>query len=146
MALSEREQQMLEQMEQALRAEDPHFASQMNGTSRLPEDRRRIVVGAVGALAGLALVILGINTNVWVGVAGFVLIVASIAVAAAPRRSAGRGLGVVADDGSVSAPARAKGAGRPGRTGRPRRPRGSGSFMERLEQRWEERRRDRQGW
>lgn len=149
MALSEREQQMLEQMEQALRAEDPHFASQMNGSPRRPEDRRRLALGAIGALAGLGLVILGINTNMWVGVAGFALIVGSIALAAAPRRPEGSepGLGVVTEDGSVARPAR-----------RPRAPRrrlglqkGSGpargsSFMERLEQRWDNRRRDRQGW
>lgn len=145
MALSEREQQMLDQMEQALRAEDPRFASQMNGSSRLPEDRRRLLVGGLGALAGLGLVILGINTTMWIGVAGFVLIVAAVAFALAPRKGGGsdEGLAVVADDGSVQQPRRAK---KPRR--RPQgaaRPQNRGSFMQRMEQRWDERRQGGQG-
>lgn len=146
MALSEREQQMLDDMEQALSAEDPRFASQMNGRARMGEDRRRWVLGAVGALVGLGLVILGINWNMWIGVAGFAVIVAAVAYAATPR--GGDTLGVVSDDGSVQP---ASGAGRKRssplrrssrqpRPGRAPRQRGGGSFMERMEARWEQRR------
>lgn len=140
MALSERERQMLEEMEEAIRAEDPRFASQMNGRKAGPggTDRRRIAVGVVGALAGLGLVLLGINTSLWVGVAGFVLIVAAVALALTPSRGTPT-MGVVTDDGTV------KQAKRPHhnpirRRGQAKGPR-QGSFMERLEQRWEERRR-----
>lgn len=144
MALSEREQQMLDQMEQALRAEDPRFASHMNGSSRLPEDRRRMLVGGFGALAGLGLVILGINVSMWIGVAGFGLIVAAVAFAVAPRRGGGEtDLGVVAEDGTVARPRRPK--GRPSQRGAQGRQRKNGSFMERMEQRWEQRRQDGQG-
>ena len=57
MPLSEHEQKMLEQMEQALAAEDPKFASQMQGSSLASLQRRRWLVGAVGVIAGLALVL-----------------------------------------------------------------------------------------
>ncbi len=140
MALSERERQMLEEMEEAIRAEDPHFASQMNGKRHaLSPDRRRIAVGVVGALAGLGLVLLGVNTTIWVGVAGFVLIVAAIAYAVTPG-GGGHGLRVVGEDGSTGpAHHRTKGGGR--RPSKKSREPHQGSFMQRMEQRWEERRR-----
>ena len=55
MALSEREQKLLEQMEQALYAEDPRFATRI----RSHGDRgtkRRMLVGILAVLAGLGLV------------------------------------------------------------------------------------------
>lgn len=154
MALSERERQMLEEMEEAIRAEDPRFASQMKGTKGAGgTDRRRIAIGVVGALAGLGLVLLGINTTVWIGVAGFALIVAAVAFALTPSSRPSRGIGVVEDDGSVKKPTRQRKGGLPGRgrsgpargQGRSRAPK-QGTFMERMEQRWEERRREGQGW
>lgn len=149
MALSERERQMLEEMEEAIRAEDPGFASQMNGAKGGGgTDRRRIAIGVVGALAGLGLVLLGINTSVWIGVAGFALIVAAVALALTPSRSTSEGLGVVDDDGSVQKPTRQRKGGLPGRgqaKAKDKSPK-QGSFMERMEQRWEERRREGQGW
>lgn len=142
MALSERERQMLEEMEEAIRAEDPRFASQMNGTrGHMGANRKKIVVGVVGALVGLGLVLLGVNTSIWVGVAGFVIIVAAVAYAATPGHT---GLKVVAEDGSIQRPSghgpRAKGASRTPK-GRSRKTPNHGSFMQRMEQRWEERRR-----
>lgn len=143
MALSERERQMLEEMEEAIRAEDPRFASQMNGAHPGGPDRRRVVVGVIGAVAGLGLVLLGINTSLWVGVAGFVLIVASVALAFAPGTPRGRPhLRVVEEDGSVHRH----------HTPRPRGPKAGrkhprhGTFMQRMEQRWEHRRQQGQGW
>ena len=148
MALSERERQMLEEMEEAIRAEDPRFASQMNGSRAVGGDRRRLAVGIVGARAGLGRVLLGINTIIWVGVAGFALIVASVALALTHGRSGdGPGLGVVGADGSVRSARtpRSKGASRPGK-GRSPRSKHQGSFMQRMEARWEERRQQGQGW
>ncbi len=152
MALSEREQQMLDEMEQALYAEDPRFASQMQGRATAA-DRRRRVIGVLGAVAGLALVILGINVNMWIGVAGFVVIVASIAFAVMPSGHGSTApIGVVQEDGSVAGrvprrPAQRRGQvpGRVPRIGGEARPGGSGSFMKRLEERWEERRRQQFG-
>lgn len=150
MALSERERQMLEEMEEAIRAEDPRFASQMKGTKGgSGTDRRRVAIGVVGALAGLGLVLLGINTTVWIGVAGFALIVAAVALALAPSRRTAE-MGVVSDDGSVKkTTGKRKGkGGLPGRgsaSPKAKEPK-HGTFMERMEQRWEERRREGQGW
>ncbi|WP_277455565.1 DUF3040 domain-containing protein [Janibacter sp. DB-40] len=150
MALSERERQMLEEMEEAIRAEDPRFASQMKGRRTGPggTDRRRVAIGVVGAIVGLGLVLLGINTTLWIGVAGFVIIVAAVAYAFTPSRQPAT-LGVVDDDGAVKkSPPRPRSKptafGRGGGQGRSRKQPRQGTFMERMEQRWEERRR--QGW
>ncbi len=161
MALSEREQQLLEEMEQALYAEDPRFATQMKSTPRASSTTRR-AIGGIGVLAGLGLVLLGVNTTWIVGVLGFVVMVAALAFAFAPPRKKAAALGSVAADGSVrvrttggasarsvrgtatasgkagrmSRPAR----GKAGRMSRPARGSRQGSFMERMEQRWDRRR------
>ena len=127
MPLSEHEQKMLEQMEQALAAEDPKFASQMQGSSLASLQRRRWLVGAVGVLAGLALVVVGVNTTMWLGAAGFAVMVAAVAFALTPPRRRAR-LSVIQADGSARRPQAAP------------RTKSSGSFMQRLEQRWDRRR------
>lgn len=134
MPLSEHEQQLLEQMEQALYAEDPKFASQMQGAGAKAAARRRMIIGGVGVLAGLALVLVGVNTTMWVGAAGFALMVAAVVFALTPPRKAKIALGAVQADGTVRRPSarpksRTRGASR-----------GQGSFMQRLEQRWDRRR------
>ncbi|WP_307836093.1 DUF3040 domain-containing protein [Phycicoccus sonneratiae] len=122
MPLSDHEQKMLDQMEQQLAAEDPKFASNMQGSGLASLQRRRWVVGVVGALAGLGLVFVGINTTMWVGAIGFALMVAAVAFAVTPPRK-GR-LGVVQQDGAVQA------------KGRSRR---KSSLIDRLDERWERR-------
>ncbi|RNI24473.1 DUF3040 domain-containing protein [Flexivirga caeni] len=131
MPLSEHEQRLLDQMEQALKVEDPKFASHMlahPGRSRL---RRRIAIGVCGLVVGLALVVIGMaSTQIWLGVVGFVVMVAGAAYAFKPDRV--RDFGTVEDDGSIT-------------TARPKRAsRGNDSFMQRLEERWDRRRG--QGW
>ena len=130
MPLSEHEQQLLEQMEQALYAEDPKFASQMQGAGARAAARRRMVIGAVGVVAGLALVLVGVSTTMWLGALGFAVMVAAVAFALTPPRRKGR-LGTVQPDGSVR---RAAPQPKPKTSG--------GSFMHRLEERWDRRRDD----
>src|SRR5580765_8173424 len=118
-------------MEQALYAEDPKFASHMRGVGARAA-RRRYLVGIVGFLVGLAVVLLGVNlSRVWVG---------AVWQAGAPARQAKPALGAVQADGSVKAAApQAKRRLHPGRKpsgGSPT----SGTFMQRMEQRWERRR------
>ena len=125
MPLSDHEQKMLEQMEQALAAEDPKFASQMQGSSLASLQRRRWLVGAVGVIAGLALVLVGVNTTMWVGAGGFALMVVSAVFALTPPRRAR--LGVVRSDGTTDP--HAKGGKKKGKS----------SFMDRLDERWERR-------
>ncbi len=139
MPLSEHEQQLLEQMEQALYAEDPKFASHMKGKASRSSVRRRYVIGALGVVIGLGLVLVGVNTTMWVGVGGFAVMVAAAVYAFTPPRRSGT-LGTVSQDGSVRRPS--GGAGRRpggGRRSGPARPK-SGTFMQRMEHRWERRR------
>lgn len=83
MPLSEHEQRLLDQIEQALYAEDPKFASAVRSARTRSRGRRSLVLGAAGVAAGLALVLVGLVANVIVlSVFGFVLLVASAAYAA----------------------------------------------------------------
>ncbi len=135
MPLSDREQQLLEQMEQALSSEDPRFANQMRGGAARAR-RRDWILGGVGALVGLAVVLLGVTqSNMWVGGVGFVIMVAAVVFAVTPRKAPG--LAAVRDDGTTGP--RTK-AGKPA-AARAKRQTG---FMDRLEERWD-RRRD-NGW
>lgn len=93
MPLSEHEQRLLDEIEQALYAEDPKFASSVR--SARPRNRTRLMVAlaAAGVAVGLAVVLVGLARNlIVVGVLGFVLIVASCVAAASalrgPRQSA----------------------------------------------------------
>lgn len=147
MPLSEHEQKMLEQMERALYAEDPRFASQMKGSANSP-NRRRIVIGVCGAAVGLGLVIAGVATEVIaLGVVGFVLMVAGVAYAATPARKRSA-LKVVKEGGGATTAARPGRSGRRGGRSGPKStgPKSSGgSFTQRMEDRWDKRRQDGHG-
>ncbi|MBN9100340.1 MULTISPECIES: DUF3040 domain-containing protein [unclassified Pseudonocardia] len=60
MPLSEHEQRLLEQIERALYAEDPKFASTVRGGRLRKPTRRRRVQGVALFVVGLALLVLGI--------------------------------------------------------------------------------------
>ena len=135
MPLSEHEQRVLEQMEKALYAEDPRLATQLKRTATAGGpaglDRRRLAVGVLLALAGLALVVVGVMSQlIWVGAIGFLAMVLGGAWAATPAPRPH--LGVVDGSGAAAHPA---GQGKAkGKKGRP-----SGSFMDRMEQQWDKR-------
>jgi Protein of unknown function (DUF3040) len=90
--LSEHEQRLLEQIERALYAEDPKFASTVSSTDLRTHARRRIrralvllVLGMVGLLAGVMV------PSTVLGVAGFCVMLASAGFAASQyKRLAGR--------------------------------------------------------
>jgi len=130
--LSDNEQRLLEQMERALYAEDPKFASTMRGAARrgqLP----RLVLGIVAVLVGLVVLVLGVaNSNVLIGVLGFLAMLAGTAFAFSARR---RGpTGVVTANGTVRPTGGAqRKSTKPTKT----------SFMQRMEQRWDRRRDER---
>jgi hypothetical protein len=93
MPLSEHEQRLLDEIEQALYAEDPKFASSVRSARPRNRVRLMLALSAVGVLLGLAVVLVGLTANlIIVGVLGFVLIVACCAAAASalrgPRQSA----------------------------------------------------------
>ena len=131
MPLSDNEQRLLEQMERALYAEDPKFASAMRGANRRPGAARRLALGGTGIVLGLVILVYGVSqSQVAIGVLGFICMLAGTAYAVSSQR---RGpLGVVNAQGAVRPPARGTSRNRT-----------RGSFMERLEQRWDRRRDER---
>jgi len=130
--LSEHEQRLLEQIERQLLAEDPKFASTVRSTDPRHHARRRKVLAVVLLLAGVALLLVGVVTDITpggvpvVGVTGFlVMFGAAVLGLQSFRRS------------SAPEPLRAV-----GRDGQPKdRPR-KASFVDRLEDRWRRRRSD----
>lgn len=136
MPLSEHEQKLLDQMERALYAEDPSFATQMKGHSGPGvTSRTRLVIGIIVAMLGLAVVVFGVSAaSIPVGIVGFVVMVAGVAWAATPQR------GPRATAPSRSSAQRRVGRGRAGKGAR--KPAGRSSFMQKLDGRWEKRRRE----
>ncbi len=72
MPLSEHEQKLLEQMEQALYADDPKFASNLRSAGT-GATRKRAALGVLAVLAGLGILVLGVATSPAIGVAGFIV-------------------------------------------------------------------------
>ncbi len=132
MALSEHEEALLQQMEEALYAEDPRFASRIQKSNSRVLGRGRIVAGVVAGVAGLALVVFSAMSSViWLGAVGFAIMVAGIVYAITPSKTK---LAAVGNDGNPK-PRSSTGSTKAG-------PSKQASFMERLEERWEKRRRD----
>ncbi|MDI3313790.1 MAG: DUF3040 domain-containing protein [Mycobacterium sp.] len=129
MPLSDHEQRMLEQIESALYAEDPKFASSVRGGGlRAPTTRRRLqgaalfVIGLGMLVSGVAFRATMIGSFPILSVFGFVVMFGGVVFAiTGPRLPGRRG-----PSGSPSArPRRAKGAG--------------GSFTSRMEDRFRRR-------
>ena len=137
MPLSEHEQRLLEQMERALYAEDPKFASSLRGRDPRSNFRRRMILAGFGLIVGVVLLMTGLVAKIIpVSVLGFIVMLASAFFAVTSYRSlssAGR-LGVVDGGGTVRRPQQPAG----------RRARDHRGLMERLEERWN-RRRDENG-
>jgi Flp pilus assembly protein TadB len=117
MPLSEHEQRLLDQLEQQLHADDPKFASHMEAAGSRALSTRHIVVGALVAVAGILVLLIGIwNQIIAVGVLGFVIMGGGVYWATTRRPSRGRVPG--ARKASQS----------------------KGGFMSGLEDRWDQRR------
>lgn len=97
MALSDREKQILAQMEAGLREEDPKLVSKIN--TALPSEPeadkesklspKRVAVGSIGTIFGLAVVVAGVSlgVDIWsvvLGVVGFVIMVSGVLWALKP--------------------------------------------------------------
>lgn len=125
MPLSEYEQRVLEQMERQLTSDDPRLATTLTSSGRKPV--MRYILGGVGALVGLLLLVIGAAASlVWLGVLGFIVMFAAVAVAFTKPRKAGPA-GVVRPDGSTAPrPSAAKKSSKKG-------------FMDRIEERWDRR-------
>lgn len=140
MPLSEEEQRMLEQLEQALAAEDPKFASTLRGSSAKSHHRRVAIGSAVVFVLGIVLLMTGvIMPQTIVSVAGFVLMLggAYFGLTAWRRSTQPEPLYVVGSADKPKGKTKTKAKAAP--KSRPR-PEASGSFMERIEERWRRRR------
>jgi len=132
--LSEHEQRLLEQIEQALYAEDPKFASTVRATDLRTVVRRRVRRAVVVFVLGLAVLLAGVIKPQLVlgvpviGVFGFCIMFASAVYGVTQyKRLSGRPDLRVADTGGT----------RPAR--RARRSRGRGSLLQRMEARFHRR-------
>ncbi|MFJ8430064.1 DUF3040 domain-containing protein [Kitasatospora sp. NPDC094019] len=127
MPLSEHEQRLLDQMERALYAEDPKFATALEGTGLRTYTRRRVYVAVGGFVVGIGLLMGGmvVPNQIWVSVVGFLVMLgcAVFAVTGWRRGPAGQ-------------------AQQPGPAAVPRRKAG---MMDRVEQRWQRRRDEQTG-
>ena len=142
MPLSEEELRLLEQMERALVEEDPKFASTLRGTSLRRSARRRAIAAGLVFVVGIVVLMTGAVSQLWfVGVVGFLIMLVSATVALSAIK------GQAAADPRAAAPSTGHPSGFSvidgGRGGRTRRqkahPRSSGTFMERMEERWRRR-------
>lgn len=143
MPLSEEELRLLEQMERELAAEDPKFVATLQGRTLRRSARLRLVLAGVAFLAGIGLLMFGVMApdgwQVALGTLGFLVMLGSATLGLAAWR------GHRGHDEPSSQPPTA-GGGHPfrviegGRVHKQRKPRPSGTFMQRMEQRWQDRR------
>jgi hypothetical protein len=126
--LSEHEQRLLDQIEQALYAEDPKWANTVRISDPRSHYKRRLVKASIGFVLGVVLLMVGVVINlIPLGVGGFVVMLAACLWGLSSwKRMNGFG-----DSASAS------GASAPGKE--VRRGGNRGSFMERMEERWRRR-------
>jgi predicted lipid-binding transport protein (Tim44 family) len=127
--LSEHERRQLEQIEQALRAEDPRFADAVQAADPRTHYKRRVIAAAVGFVVGVGLLLAGVVIKVvLISVAGFVVMLACTMWAVnSYRRMTGNAAGRV--------PAKDRRLGKKRRAAKDRR----AGLMGRLEERWQRR-------
>jgi hypothetical protein len=133
--LSDHERRQLEQIEQALRADDPRFADAVAAADPRVHYRRRVIAAALGFLIGVGLLLAGVVINVVVlAVAGFVVMLAcSLWAVTSYRRLTS------ITTGRVPAKNRAAGRDRRAATGRRAGKQARPGLMVRLEERWRRR-------
>nr|WP_244633506.1 DUF3040 domain-containing protein [Aeromicrobium sp. CFBP 8757] len=107
-------------------AEDPDFASTLRGSKFMARNRRVAVLSALGFIAGLVVMFSGaVSKMTWLGVIGFLLMVGTAFLFSQAWK---RGIGGREDE--TAAPS--------GPRQRQQKP--SGSFVDRMEERWQRRR------
>jgi len=119
--LSEEEARLLHQLEQSLAAEDPDFASTLRGSKLFAHNRRIAVFSVLGFVLGLLLLFSGVMVpSVPLGVIGFIAMLASAYMFLNAYR---RGIGSAEEQKVAGGPP----------------PKPSGSFVDRMEERWNRR-------
>jgi predicted metalloprotease len=130
---------MLEQMERALYAEDPKFATALEGSELRRYTRKRVYQAVAGFLVGIALLMAGmVAQQIWISVVGFLVMLGCAVLAVTGWRKAPKN-GEQQQQGQGSAQ---QGQGRSGGSSAPtrRQPRSRRSMMNRIEERWQRRR------
>lgn len=128
MALSEREQKVLEQLEELMSNEDPNFASSMSSTGNTAPvfSARQLALGILCVLIGLGIIIGAVASHlIWLGVLGFLFAAFGVYFASTSKKTpVDSFLG-----GKAGGAARARSCEQKERS----------AFMNRLEERWDER-------
>ncbi len=128
MPLSEQEQRLLEEMERSLYQNDSDFVARVTRRQGRPT-YTAITLGVLGALAGVAIVIVGLVIKApLLGILGFVVMLAGVLFALRPGMRAPK-----SKPARPGAPA-SGGSARPASGGG-----GGGSFMDRMNDRWDKR-------
>ena len=139
MPLSEHEQRLLDQIERALYAEDPKFATSVRSTDLRTHMRRRLRRAAIVFALGVVMLLAGVATSYVVGILGFVVMVIALMLALSAWHRLGSG-----SKGSVrSGPVLRSTTGRAQRP--TTKPHKAGSARQRLEERWKRRWEERGG-
>jgi len=127
--LSEEEQRLLEQMEEALAAEDPKLVSTLRGSSSRTRHKRIAILSTFGFVVGIGVLMTGaITTLTLVAVAGFVIMLGCAYLAITHWRRLN----------DPDLPSNVRPIGKSKR----RPPTSSTGFMNRMEDRWRRRRED----
>jgi hypothetical protein len=130
--LSEHEQRLLDQIERALYAEDPKFATTVRSTDLRTHMRRRVRRSVALFGVGFILLLVGVTSPV-VGIIGFVVMLGALVLGlTAWKRLNGGGASLRAVDSKVQRPAA-------------RKSRAQASPKQRIEERWRRRWEERGG-
>lgn len=124
MALSEQEQRLLEQLEASLKADDPKLADTLSGTTQIKVHRRRAAIAGLVFVAGVIVLLVGVQVHPAVSIAGFLLMLGGALVGVSSWQR-------VAGDGAPPS--------RPGPGGPRVSPSSNQEFMDKLEERWRRR-------
>lgn len=124
MPLSEHEQRLLDQLEQQLHAEDPKFANVLSTSPRRSMSTRNIVIGVLVVIIGLMILLGGVASQlIVVGILGFLVMGAGVYLALSKPKFGGEPQS-------------------PGRAGSKAGAKQKSGFMNNLEEKWDERRRE----
>jgi Protein of unknown function (DUF3040) len=134
--LSEHEQRQLEQIEQALYSEDPKFVHAVRSSDPRVHYKRRAYQAAAGFVLGVGLLLGGvISQYIWVGVAGFVVMLVCCMWWLTSWRHINAMSAKALDPARPEAPSRRRRRQQQRQGGRV----ASQGMMERLEERWRRR-------
>lgn len=129
--LSEHEQRLLDQIEQALYAEDPKWANTVRISDPRRHYKRRLIKATIGFAVGVVVMMVGVvvsgNALIPLGVGGFVVMLAACLWGLSSWKRM---------NGFGDVPPAAPGQAAPGK---PVRRSNRGTFMERMEERWRRR-------